>query len=386
MTTKSKSAPSASGATTTLYSRVNAIIDEVAQVCLERHEAARGIILALLAQRSAFFLGAPGVAKSMTIDETVKRITGANHFDILMTRFTEPGEVFGPLDIKALEQGLYMRNPAGMLPEAHVGFLDEVFKANSAILNALLKILNERTWRNGQSTIKVPLIAAIGASNETPQGEDLSALYDRFLMRVLVEPIGDDNNVVKMLQSPAPPPPTKTITLKELQFAHKEVEAVKVTDDTVTAYMRLRADLLRNGLRPSDRRFRQTVALIQASAWLAGRDETLVDDLEVGVYVFWNNREERTKVRGYVLDVAAPGLKAAMEKFDLATEQVQIIRTAHQDDEATKMDGMTKLRKIVNKEMASIAKDSPSARVQELHQKAKDMLQEMVKQVMGAGE
>jgi MoxR-like ATPase len=369
-----------------LHDRANAIVREVSGVCLERSEVAHGIMLALLSRQSAFFLGPPGVAKSMTVDQTLARITGAVGFDLLFTRFTEPGEVFGPIDIAALDKlNIQRRNPTGMLPEAHIAFLDEVFKANSAILNAMLKILNERSWKNGPTTIQVPLIAAIGASNETPQGEDLGALYDRFLMRYYVSPIGDDRNLVKMITAGRPGAPTSAITLADLKAAHTEVDQVDVTKDTIDGYMKLRNDLARSGIRPSDRRVKQTVSVVRSQAWLAGRDHTTVEDLEVCASAFWNDPVgERAKVRGIVLDVAAPGLKTILERLDQAVEQVEGIRNAKPDDERVRMDGMSKLRKIAA-EVKALAKATSSKRVKDVNAKIQGMVTSTVKLVMGVG-
>src|SRR4029077_18142316 len=108
----------------------------------------------------------------------------AKYFEYLLTRFTEPNEIFGPVDIAAFRDGQYRRNTAGMLPEAEIVFLDEVFKSNSAILNALLTLLNERKYTSGGQILRCPLISVFAGADEAPADETLTAIFDRFILRI----------------------------------------------------------------------------------------------------------------------------------------------------------------------------------------------------------
>ena len=158
---------------------------------IEREEVVRAAIVALLARQHLVILGPPGTAKSALVDEIARRIgpqtgAGLQIFNYLMTRFTTPEELFGPVSVSGLKKDEYRRITAGKLVEAEIVFLDEIFKASSAILNALLKIVNERVFNNGNQEIPIPLISLFGASNELPQGNDLEALWDRFLLRIRV--------------------------------------------------------------------------------------------------------------------------------------------------------------------------------------------------------
>src|SRR5205823_4014261 len=129
-------------------------------------------------------VGPPGTAKSALV-RLFARLIDARYFEYLLTRFTEPNELFGPVDIRAFREGTYTRRTERMLPEAEIVFLDEIFKSNSAILNSLLTLLNERRFANGGSTVSVPLLSMFGASNEVPNDDNLAALFDRFLLRVV---------------------------------------------------------------------------------------------------------------------------------------------------------------------------------------------------------
>lgn len=152
---------------------------------------ARLLVLAALSGEHALFLGPPGTAKS-ALGRRLSMVVGGAFFERLLTRFSVPEELFGPLSLKALDQDEYRRQIEGYLPTARVAFIDEIFKANSSILNALLTILNERAFDNGRERLHVPLACLVAASNELPEEDELDALYDRFLIRRAVGPLTDD--------------------------------------------------------------------------------------------------------------------------------------------------------------------------------------------------
>ena len=172
--------------------RLEALVDRLGQGLLERDAAVRLVLLAALAGEHVLLIGPPGTAKSELARRLHRCLEGAPYFERLLTRFSTPEELFGPLSLKALEDDRYERLTAGFMPEAGVAFLDEVFKANSAILNALLTLLNEREFDNGSRRVRTPRVSVISASNELPADESLLAFFDRFLLRVPVAPVSDD--------------------------------------------------------------------------------------------------------------------------------------------------------------------------------------------------
>src|ERR1041385_1846355 len=145
----------------------------------------------LMGGENLFLFGPPGTAKTALVHNLAARLEGRT-FDYLLTRFTEPNELFGPFDIRKLRDGELLTNTEGMLPEASLVFLDELLNANSAILNSLLVALNERIFRRGKETRKLPLLMVVGASNRLPEDDALLALFDRFLLRVRCDNVGDE--------------------------------------------------------------------------------------------------------------------------------------------------------------------------------------------------
>jgi len=168
--------------------RVSAAFQDLARQMgaqfLDKQEIIRLMTVSAIAGEHMVIVGPPGTAKSAMIDMFAKLID-ARYFEYLLTRFTEPNELFGPVDISAFREGRYTRRLEHMLPTAEIVFLDEIFKSNSAILNSLLHVINERKFQNGPEVVNVPLISLYAASNEVPNDDNLAAMFDRFLVRVL---------------------------------------------------------------------------------------------------------------------------------------------------------------------------------------------------------
>lgn len=336
---------------------MKALIDDLNSVLLERSDVVRGIMLGLLARKHVFLLGPPGTAKSMTVDQVASRVDGARTFSVLMTRFTTPDEIIGPVSLPALEQERYARVVKGYLPEAHIAFLDEVFKANSAILNALLKLLNEREYRNDGATHKAPLITCIGASNELPQGEDLGALYDRFLLRYYVPYIVEESNFAKLLEMTDTGPRVR-ISLPELGAAQQATDAVQLGEG-LDALVELRAKLKGEGIEASDRTWRACVSVLKAEAFLDGRSVVQRSDLSVLANVLWNDPSERSKVAQKVVEFSQPNLAAALEMLDMAAElHRKIMSTKPGERQGEFYEAVGKLRALQERFARELGRDN----------------------------
>jgi MoxR-like ATPase len=303
----------------TRNARLTAVADDLILALLERETAIEAALLALLCRAHLLLLGPPGTAKSLLVRSICQRLDGATYFERLLTRFSTPEELFGPLSLSALEQDRYQRVTTGMLPEAHIAFLDEIFKANSAILNSLLGIINERIYHEAGQAHPVPLLSLFGASNETPEDDNLSALYDRFLLRIVVPPLAEDDSI-RHLFALQTHPPTATITLDELREAQKQVGHVQLTDDTIEAAINIRHGLEEEGIAASDRRWKSCADLVRAKAWLEGESQTSSDHCEVLVHALWNEPAQIRVVERVVNKVANPLNLEAVELEDAAQD------------------------------------------------------------------
>jgi MoxR-like ATPase len=301
--------------------KLTAIQRELGAEILEREEVLRSMVLALIAGEHVLLLGPPGTAKSRLARSLCERVLGASYFYVCLNRSSLPDEVFGPLMLSALRQDRFERNTGAMLPEAEVAFVDEIFKSNSAVLNGMLPILNERVYKNGASAATVPLQMAVCASNEMPEDrEELGALYDRLLLRHLVSPVRDERSFEAILLRRAQGTDARTtVTLAEIALAREEAARVDLSS-VVSQVSEIRRDLLEKGIEPSVRRFDRGCGLVRASAYLEGRGKANEEDLSPLRHVLWEETEQIGAVADAILSKANPYLKDAQDLTDEAEE------------------------------------------------------------------
>ncbi|HVX12581.1 MAG TPA: AAA family ATPase [Pirellulales bacterium] len=258
----------------------------------------------LVAGENLFLLGPPGTAKSAIVHDLGRRVEG-RVFDYLLTRFTEPNELFGPFDIRKLRDGELLTNTEGMLPEASLVFLDELLNANSAILNSLLTVLNERVFRRGKESRPLPTLMVIGASNRLPEDDALAALFDRFLMRVRSDNVPTER-LPEVLEAGwqldlRRVSPEKKMNVEQLRRLHGllgEVDLSSLRPAFADAVRRLR----QAGIAVSDRRAVKLQRLAAASALVCGRKEALPADLWVLRYI-WDTEEQQEVIAAMVNDL-----------------------------------------------------------------------------------
>ena len=255
----------------------------------------------LVGGENLFILGPPGTAKSALVQELATRLDG-RMFDYLLTRFTEPNELFGPFDIRRLRDGELVTNTEGMLPRADFVFLDELLNANSAFLNSLLMVLNERVCRRGREMFTLPTLMVVGASNNLPQDDALSALFDRFLLRVRCDNVPTErlSDVLRAgwkreVNGSERPVGLHVDRIRELQAQLRDVSL----DEIQPAYVELIRRLRLAGIKVSDRRAVKLQRLVAASALLCGRRMAIPSDLWVLRYI-WDTDEQMEVIAALV--------------------------------------------------------------------------------------
>lgn len=283
--------------------RLSVRLQEAARVMsshfLDKEEVIRLMLISLVAGEHLLLVGPPGTAKSAMV-RMFARLVDSKYFEYLLTRFTEPNELFGPVDIRAFREGTYTRRTETMLPEAEVVFLDEIFRSNSAILNSLLTILNERRFANGSKIMNVPLLSMFGASNEVPNDDNLSAIFDRFLLRVVSDNLDSyhfHNLVAKGIQNEAARLGGKDavrplLHARELHELHRRFDAhLRFSEDFLSKYKGLVFQIRSEGISLSDRRVVKLLKLFAASAIVDGRDQPNDGDFFILKHI-WNNLDQ----------------------------------------------------------------------------------------------
>eukprot|EP00877_Chromochloris_zofingiensis_P000807 jgi/Chrzof1/10727/Cz05g10070.t1 len=310
-----------------LKTKVKYAVEAMQEGLVERDTEVRLLMLAALCGEHVLFIGPPGTAKS-EIGRRLSKLIHGTYFERLLTRFSVPEELFGPLSMRALEEDKYVRQTRGYLPEAQVAFIDEIFKANSAILNTLLTVLNERLFDNGSQRVKVPLISMVGASNELPESEELDALYDRFLVRKQVQQVtasgltqmldyyagnADDGNSDNGNGSPGPSfaQYDPGMRLSPAEFVNTRLEAakcVRVPQNVIQLLADLRT-FLQEKIEPpvyvSDRRLVKAVGLLQVAAYCNGRDVVTEYDCLLLEHILWQQPEQANRIADWVLSQLA---------------------------------------------------------------------------------
>lgn len=385
-----------------LHNKMNAVIGEVCEGLAEREELVHTIALALLTGKNLFVLGQPGQAKSQAIDLFRAHIQGAKQFEILMSKGIDQEQLFGRLDLASIIPGHVSRSVlnrdvkyAGMrerlktlmesadsdyeyselsdlhsrmnrykaalalqsegvpemltenkIPESHICFLDEIFKAGDGVLNSLLKALNERVYTNEGVTVKIPVISFFSASNEipnfnNPEEKSLRALYDRFDFKVCTRYVEEKSNRMKVLrqkQQNALPPVQATLSLEELYAMQEEVRTVKIPDSINELADNILCELRRKDIPVSDRIYFNYSPVVQAEAWLGGRDTVTPADMLALVNYLWDAPEQAETIRetirrltenplGDKIDAVLAAAYQAQQAFEDAPDKTHALLT-----------------------------------------------------------
>ena len=318
----------------------------------EKEESIRLALLSAITGESIFFLGPPGTAKSMISSRIHHAFKdGTKYFEYLMNEFSTPDEIFGSVKLKGLDEGVYEKNINGYLPEANVAFLDEIWKSGPAILNTLLTIINEKKFRNGNKIVKVPLQVLLAASNELPKEKaGLEALYDRFIIRTMVNPVSMENEdsffalCEKSGKEFVVPENMKQnlLTIEEVQGWSDKIKEVILTDKIKEVIMEIRRELeVKNQEKNrdekekyyvSDRRWKKIIHLLKTSAFLCDRAEVDLMDLQLVTYCIWNTPKQREEVQTIIRNIVQENGLECTTAVDDIEQQIKIFS---KDVEAT---------------------------------------------------
>ena len=274
-----------------------------------------------------------------------------------------PEGIFGPISLQGLQQDRYRRIPTGKLPEAEIAYLDETFKASSAILNTLLAAMNERVFFNDGQAIPMPLEMLVGASNELPEDrEELGALWDRFLIRHVVDYVKEPASFAALLQAPAHPSAQTTVTLQDLKAAQQDAATVDVSA-VLPLLAQLRAELAKQGVIASDRRWRQSVGVVQANVWMNGHAVADAGDVTILQYVLWDEPDQRLSVAKAVLMLVSPFDQEAQDIMDDAKDAYLKAMALSDEDENREMTRINTIKALTAaaKRLTSVANKAADA-------------------------
>ena len=362
-----------------MIKRFKLLLQEMNRGIYEKETEISLSLLAALAGESIILLGPPGVAKSMVARQLKTAFREAQSFEYLMSRFSTPDEIFGPVSIQKLKTSdTYERAVEGYLPTADVVFLDEIWKAGPAIQNTLLTVINEKIFRNGNREMHLPLKLLVAASNELPaKGEGLEALWDRFVIRIESRPIKLEKNFRAMLlevkseergvkkQSSAAEGKANSnaITAEEYAEWTERIDKIGVKIEVLDAISAIRKSLRavnvdeaaeRRNIYVSDRRWKNIVRLLRTSAFMQDREEVDICDLLPIYHCLWQEPEERDAIRSIVIRALfSPFAEKLVEMKNALAEDIKYHRVRRNPDDGrdyegeieTLSDGLTSLER-----------------------------------------
>ena len=351
-TTEVKISPVTKISEINIRERINNLLKLLNSGLYEKEEAIRLALLSAVAGESIFFLGPPGTAKSMISSRIHHAFKdGTKYFEYLMNEFSTPDELFGSVKLKGLDEGIYEKNTTGYLPEANVAFLDEIWKSGPAILNTLLTIINEKKFRNGNTINKVPLQILLSASNELPKEKaGLEALYDRFIIRTMVNPVSIDNEEAffnlceKSGKELVVPENMKNslLSIEEVNGWTEKIDKVVLTGKIKNVIMEIKRELeVKNQEKSreekekfyvSDRRWKKIIHLLKTSAFLCNRKEVDLMDMQLVTYCIWSTPKQREEVQSIVQNIVQENGLECTTAVDDIEEQINVFK---KDIEAT---------------------------------------------------
>lgn len=348
-----------------MLERFKQLLGEMNRGIYEKETEISLSLLAALAGESIILLGPPGVAKSMVARQLKTAFRDAQSFEYLMSRFSTPDEIFGPVSIQKLKTSdTYERAVEGYLPTADVAFLDEIWKVGPAIQNTLLTVINEKIFRNGNREMHLPLKLLVAASNELPaKGEGLEALWDRFVIRIESRPIkleknframllevkSEERGVKKQSSVAEGKANSNAITAEEYAEWTERIDKIGVKIEVLDAISAIRKSLRavnvdeaaeRRNIYVSDRRWKNIVRLLRTSAFMQDREEVDICDLLPIYHCLWQEPEERDAIRNIVIRALfSPFADKLVEMKNALAEDIKYHRVRRNPEDGRDYEG-----------------------------------------------
>lgn len=387
--------------------RVRQIMDEMNESLKERAAVIHGAWVGRVAQLHLVMRGPGGTGKSMLQRSMVEHIDGAIPFETAFDETTDPSQVFGPPDIKAMaEDGIVRRVTTGMLPEATDGFLDEFFNGNIPLLHSIMPIANERLFHNAGMPHKTPLRQLIMGTNKLNLDPDLAALFDRVHLRYDVNYVAGRDNLKDMVMQSVLRLATRgrgaatstkadpvQVTLDELDQAHAEALTIPMDDPVFELFIDLREELKGNGIEISDRRMNEGMIAVLANAWIRNHDQVMPADMDILANMWWLHEEQISTARGIILGAASPGDKKALDLLDALDELKSDLRKSEGDDEERRrrvgVEAVRNAEKLTREAEVerdnALASGSSTQRLEEVISKAAAFRAEVARDLFGIG-
>ena len=338
--------------------KINMIKKEMNEQFMERDAVIDCMMYALVSGQSMLMLGEPGTAKSKITYELCSRIENGNYFQWMLNKTSDPSEILGPYSIKEMENDKFMRITTGKLPEAHIAFIDECFKANAPVLNILLPIMNEKIFYNDGKPNDIPLMTMIGASNEGPEDESLNAFYDRFLFRINVKYVKDAANKKRMYTNYVNERAglsglvsKTTITIEEIKALTDASKNILVPKEIINKFIKFVNDLDKQTIHLSDRRQNECFKILQASAIIHGRQQVGLDDFKSLIYVLWDKEEQIPVIESTIIKMINPyddQFKQFKDNFNIIKKDIE--NCTDENEKSTKsLEAKSSIEKLTSK-------------------------------------
>lgn len=329
---KSKPEATEKGVNTT-QDRISKLTKQVDASLVERTEEVYLAMTAIVGRLSALLVGPPGCAKSLSLEAISKSIFGARYFYHLIGRFSEPDELFGPIDIPSLKLGKRKRVTARKMPEAEFCFLDEFFKCSTAIAGTLLRITNEKLFDDGDGEKPVPLLSLFAASNEWPQDGEVTAMFDRFDLRkevLYVDSVEARRQLWDNRFKHAPEP--DKISLEDLATAYSESQDLAISIEVMTKLEEIVEGCIKEGIHPSDRRQTKLLRVVKAFAYVCGGDAVKARHLSILKHVLWSDPGDQARKCAKIVDKIANPI--GVQVTDLLQQAESVAKNNRPGDEA----------------------------------------------------